>query len=230
MIGQPVRYYARTFASGASLVPTPDVYKRVWDALEDKRLLPSQAFEAPPGAGPRIAFADLNGFQVVFGSDGLIVQQVPASGPFDEFVARARHCLPRGAKLYDAKASRLALIRESLLADAPSDLMGRLLRLPPPFATEAPFEWDWRCAMRLDRTFAGLQEPTNTIATFRRLSGRLPFGPFDGVLLETDINTSADRAVPRFDALQVEAFVEAATVWHDQLAESILGGVHGDPA
>lgn len=221
LFARHTRFFARAFVDGTRLAPTASNFRHVSEALGDEHMLPVQATElGPAGQIQRIAFMDSTGFQVIVSSESIYAQHVPATGTLDAFVARATGVLERLLPLLPHRATRVAFIQEGEVSVlAPNEAARSLLRLPPSFAREVPFEWDWRCATKSIRRFSEREEEMNTVATFRRFVGKLAWGePFDGIIVELDINTVPESSVPRFDEADCKAFFEGGIAWQNELA------------
>jgi hypothetical protein len=102
-----------------------------------------------------------------------------------------------------------------------------LLVVPLSFTETDLFEWDWRIASHLDRSFGGLIERTNNIAAARRVQGTLAGQPFDAILLSTDINTDPSNSEARFGAKAAEAFLAASHGWHTELLAEVAAALKG---
>jgi hypothetical protein len=234
LIARHTKFFARAFANAARLGATATNFRIVSESLADDRLLPMQVTEqGPAGVTQRIGFQDITGgFQVIVGSDSIYAQHLPPSGTLSAFLTRAGEVIERLLPLLPQAATRVALIQEGQAAiSTPEDVAIALLRFPPSFSASVPFEWDWRGAMRSDRTFGGTTEAMNTVVTFHRAAGRHPWGePFDGVIAELDINTVPENLTPRFQAADCRAFFEAGIAWHERLAQELAEFIRRGPA
>jgi hypothetical protein len=225
LITRHMRFFARAFINCARLTPSATNFRLVSEALGDERLLPAQVTEQSlAGSVQRIAFQDETGFQVVISADSIFAQHTPANGTLAAFLGRAANVFERLLPLLPQQATRIALIQEGSVTMArPDDVARSLFRFPPTFTAEVPFEWDWRCATKSRRSFAGRDEEMNTVATFHRIAGRLSWGEiFDGVTVELDMNTVPDNLTPRFPATDCRAFLDAGARWHDELANELV--------
>ena len=101
------------------------------------------------------------------------------------------------------------------------------MNLPETFTDSPPFEWDYRVASVIERVFGNTTEPTNTVATIKRLAGRVTVADrveevdFDRIKVDLDINTSPKNEIERFDENAVDAFFRETFVWQDAFEKEI---------
>jgi hypothetical protein len=138
------------------------------------------------------------------------------------------------------KGNRLALIHEGLLNKMDTrkieSICNRLFKLPSIYASNPPFEWEWKNTCRLSRTFGTNTDFVNTITQLSRAQFiSLPTPkepeptqtPMDTIKYHFDLNTSADNAQLRFDVPEVKSFLHEAILWHSELSDSIFKFIVG---
>jgi len=242
MYGLKVRYLASVFVDAGSITPTGENIAGLQKALDDNKLIPTSVREeTPTGRVPRIAFATSNGEWLL----ALLGKRFDVSrfgntpdgsnlGEFSNFCEEAAIKLITMLNYFKRKAHRLAAIQEGLLPDMPkkdmNKIAARLLNLPTTYSKNPPFEWDWRAASKVERSFSDIKESINTIATIRRVRGTLLVNKedgqgkqsFDRVRVDFDINTVPTNVTARFDDSQIAEFFKQAILWHDELSSEIF--------
>ncbi len=228
----PIRYLARLWLDVAPMRPTDAVFARARELLRRNDLGTGVGQDAAFGQRP--ALGDRSGLQIVLPGESFDVATVPTVGDdgrdqpmlsFERFAEQAATYMVAFTQGFEREAYRLALVREGFVAmptTTMEELPRRVFRVPEPFASHPPFEWDWRLVSRVSRAFGGVEEPLNTAATLKRASGAflrpvLGTQPFDKVRLDLDISTSHERSNPRFNAGQVEAFFSSCLRWQNEL-------------
>lgn len=144
---------------------------------------------------------------------------------FGEFLKRVGELFAVAGQLNSTKPHRIAVVQGGVLPP-PSEraasldaVRAKLVNLPP--LNGAPFEWNWRGAWKVSRSFGGVTEPTNTVMTVRQSTVRFPEALGDRLIVDLDINTDSVNATPRFSGEEVAAFVIAAEGWHAALAKDL---------
>ena len=133
---------------------------------------------------------------------------------------------------YGRQSHRLALVCEGLYTDLDAGTLGdvtnRLFRLPE--KTEEPFEWNWRVANQVERSFGTNTEDTNTIIHLMRAHvSASPLGfQGAGIVSTLDINTSPENGVARFGKEGIEAYFQAVSEWMNDLREYTYTFMFGD--
>ena len=242
MYGLKTRYLASAFVDAESITPSAENIAGLQGSLDDNKLIPTSVREqTPKGPVPRIAFSDSNGEWLLallsnrfdlthFGTlpDGSNL------GEFSDFCREATAKLTTSLNYFKRRARRLATVQEGLLPDMSKKEMNkiasRLFELPTTYSKHLPFEWDWRAASHIERSFSDLTEPTNTIATIKRLTGTLPIATgngqggqkFDRIRVDFDINTLPDDVTARFNESHIASFFEQAASWHDEFSAEIF--------
>lgn len=241
-----IRYLASVFTDAGSVVATPALSHDLLEALDDDRLVPLTAFEDVSGTRtPRLSYhAPEEGWRLMLTSKRFDVSLHPldASGsnfvPFSDFCEEASEKLCRMIEYFERRGHRLAGVREGLLPEMDEEeliaINRRLMLLPSPFAETPPFEWDWRAVSLVDRTFGGTTEPTNTIATAKRLIANLEEPnrepkTFDRIRVDLDINTTPLHSVKaRFGSSEVDSFFSAMPEWQEELGAGFHSFLRGE--
>ncbi|OQX69531.1 MAG: hypothetical protein B6A08_04210 [Sorangiineae bacterium NIC37A_2] len=166
--------------------------------------------------GPR--FIDVN-YQQVLKLEGSETQpSEPIS--FQAFLDRAHQYLKEAIAVFPVTATRLATVRTGLVFSFDIPTVRQSLCTSPGSMPE-PFEWDWRCAWKVQRSFDGRSENTNTIASVKGVEANLGARSRDGLLITTDVNTVPENDEPRFDLAALAGFVKESPGWHRDI-DSLL--------
>lgn len=239
-----LRQLASAFLDAGSIVPTAKDMAGLMDVLgPDSGLLPAAVQEqTPAGNVQRIGFVSPDGqWQLIISTTRVDVTRRPV-GPdgrnmedVGPFCVRASAWLANVLGYFNRKAHRLAIVQEGLLPVLSSEDMNTLAEIllgpSEAFLGAHPFEWDFRVACAIHRSFGENSEDTNTIVTIKRIGGLLnlpaPEGglvhkKLDHVRLDLDVNTSLSSSVERFGPPDVQAFFAAAPAWHQELEEKAL--------
>lgn len=242
-----LKYLASVFVDADSITANAENITLLLKILDDKRLLPVSLQEPSlTGAIPRIAFATPSGErQLLLLGKRFDFTRLLGAGEEEDWGEFSMFCQEAGEKLvavlnfFKRKAHRIATVQEGLLHELPKDELGkiteRLFKLPPIFVRNTPFEWDWRSAAVITRSFGNVTEPTNTIATVKRWSGKIikkdegeVIQPqLDRIRTDFDINTVADDVKARFDENHIRDFFKEAGSWHDQLSSELFAFISG---
>jgi hypothetical protein len=190
----------------------------------------------PTGATvQRLGAASLSGeWLVSLTSESADVMYSPLLGspgePFAQFCEKASRYIGACLTIVGQPAHRIALVREGFANKTPEELDAlstRLLTRGAPF-DQSLFEWDWRAATHIRRTFNEHTEELNTIAALRRVEVTLPGAePRDKLFISTDINTRPQLPQVRFLADDATVFVRQAQAWHAELEASLQVLVEG---
>lgn len=179
----------------------------------------------------------------------------------EDYISLSTFCEQASSKLFktlsflERRAHRLALAQSLYLKDLEASeidkIRDRLMIFPKPFSDSKPFEWDWRCASKLERSFNEKEESINFLATLKRrkkailimvglpeadpalesqyvveAQGNLfppeAASPFDEVEFVFDINTSPDNQSARFGGEDVKVFFDKARLWQDELTNNVF--------
>ncbi len=242
-----LKYLASVFVDADSITANAENITLLLKILNDEKLLPVSLQEPSITGGiPRIAFATPSGERqlLLLGKRFDYTRLLGAEegenwGDFSVFCREAGEKLITALNFFQRKAHRLAAVQEGLLADFPPKEMEhiaqRLFKFPPIFAQNAPFEWDWRSAAVISRTFSNVTEPTNTIATVKRWAGKI-IKKDDGEIIQShldrirvdfDINTVADNVKARFEESHIREFFKEVASWHDQLSSEFFAFING---
>lgn len=228
-----VRYLARAFVRQPRVELGMPAYSAFATAIGEAAWLPKQVTELLPNGQllPRLALGTSAGDWVVqITGDSVDVVYSPMLGStgisLQEFSSRAARYVEGGLRHLSASAHRVAVAQEGLLPQlSPEGLQKvfkKLMNAPPQFSTQA-FEWEWRVVSSVVRSFGGVSEPTNAVATVKRVEAQLPDGTrLDRLFVSTDLNTSPKSTVPRLQPTHVAAFVTESAGWHAELFRGLL--------
>jgi hypothetical protein len=238
-----IRYLCSAFVdTQETLQPTAKVIEELATAMAIPDFQALTVLEGPAQAA-RIMFHDPErSIQIFFGSKRIdisrnMVGAVPSDfGDFGVFAKRAGTMLAKAIPVAARVPHRLAAVREGFLPDLPAadmdSICTRLLKLPMSFTNPPPFEWDWRCARRVERNVGRSKETFNEIAAIKRVSGTFQLAgekpkDFDRIRLDFDINTSPENLNARFDASRLTKFFDKAGTWQEDLACVVLPFLKG---
>jgi hypothetical protein len=142
---------------------------------------------------------------------------------YSEFAEKAASVFEIVANSASDSAIRVACVHEGLISSRDSSSLAKLGNrlLNPPKLLENPFEWDWRCATKVDRDVGGKSEVTNVVATVKRTSGSVAGQAFDGIFVSLDVNTAPENALPRFEGDRIKHFFVESNSWFSELGNSI---------
>ncbi len=233
-----LRYLASVFLDSQNITAESENTREILESLDDDRFISVVAFDSVGGENvQRVGFmAPKEGYLFVLGGkrfDFSLRAKIhrESEEDFSSFCKEASNKLSIILKYFGRKGHRLALVREGLIEEMENKTMdfvaSSLLSLPPTFSGQPPFEWDWRAVSLIERYFSKLKEPTNTIITIRRISGKLEeikAGEeldFDRIRVDFDINTSPNNKKERFGDKQVASFFESAEKWHSDLESEL---------
>jgi hypothetical protein len=243
MYAEKIRQLASVFVDAESIQANPRDVAELSKELKDDRFFPILVIEPGPGGrAARIGFQSAGG-EWLFSLLGKRIDFVrrptaPGGSNIGDFGEFCREAVPKfiiALNFFQRKAHRLAAVQEGILPKMkPKEmdkLARRLLKLPPTFSETMPFEWDWRSVSLINRSFARLEEPTNTIVIVKRESGvvigqtekKPTHKPFDQIRVDFDINTSAKNVKARFGDDEITSFFEGCPAWHASLMAEISG-------
>ncbi len=245
-----LKYLASVFVDADSIIANAENITLLLRTLNDEKLLPVSLQEPSiTGAVPRIAFATPSGERqlLLLGKRFdytrlLVAEEMEEWGDFSIFCQQAGEKLITALNFFQRKAHRLAAVQEGLLHDLPKEelekITQRLFKLPPVFAQNIPFEWDWKSAAIITRSFGNVTEPTNTIATVKRWTGKIIKkddgeviqSHLDRVRVDFDINTVADNVKARFEESHIRDFFKEAGSWHGRLSSELFAFIEGRDA
>ncbi len=233
-----LRYLASVYLDADSIIPNARIISELQQKINDGRFMPTTAFEQQQDKRiHRIGFHIPNeGFLLVLATKRFDYSWTPfdredmGKESLEHFCLEAKAKLTSTLDFFQRKCRRIALVQEGLLSQMDDlklqESAKKLLKLSATFANNLPFEWDWRAASSIKRTFGGIEEPTNTIVTIKRGSGTLNFQSgkqiaFDRIRVDLDINTSPDDSRERFGLHEVNSFFDAAIGWQIELSEEV---------
>jgi hypothetical protein len=238
----PLRYLASVFVDAESVTTSAENVTGLLKALNDKTLLPVSVQEQSlTGSVPRIGLTTPDGeWQLALLGKRFDVTYFPNVQDKFDLVNFSNFCRIASAKLITAlnffqrKAHRLAAVQEGFLPEFSKEEMNgiadRLFKFPVFYSKNLPFEWDWRAAAVVERTFGGLKEPTNTIVTIKRWAGTMAKkedggiaqAPIDRIRADFDINTLPANIIGRFEEAHISSFFEEAGAWHENFSAEIF--------
>lgn len=158
-----------------------------------------------------------------------------AVASLESFAKTASRFISTVLEAHGLRAHRLALVQEGLLetmSDAAlRSTSERFMVLPPLMQVSAPFEWDWRAASKVERSFLTHNEPMNTVVSVKRVRGIMQGvpEPIDRIRVDIDTNTDPERIADRFASADATEFFTRAPSWHDGLGVELLSMI-GEPA
>lgn len=233
-----LRYLASVFLDAESITPQPDHITGLLRALQDDSFLPMAAAERVGTRNVRrIGLTADGGWTLILARKRFDLSLLPTDERGENVGDFGAFCEAAGAKLsatlehFGRRAHRVAAVREGLLremADAEMDVIAqRLLNLPGTFGSNIPFEWDWRAASHVARSFAGLDEMTNTVITIKRVAGSLTTGEeeetdFDRIRVDIDVNTIPTNTTERFGGNEVMEFFSSVVEWQRLLEGEMI--------
>lgn len=243
-----LKYQASVFVDAGSITANSQDVTELLRMLEDKRLLPIAVKQhSPAGFIDRIGFQSSDAeWRLVLLTDrfDFVHERTQKSGEdlgrFSDFCEEAITKLGMVLEYFGRRAHRVAAVQEGMLPEMSSgtmnEVMTRLLRLPPTFSDNSPFEWDWRSACLIERSFGGITEPMNTLVTIKRRAAQLTEAtddgikriPVDRVFFEIDINTSPRNTKARFAVRETREFFRNAPTWHLDIKEDVLRFIGGE--
>ncbi len=234
-----LRYLCSAYVDAGSVTADPKLMTDLRDALGDESL---ETLTVGEKIGSEIKTRILlrrgdESWRLFIGSERFDVSGLGTKlnkgkvGSLNTFCKNAGATLNTCLKLFERKAHRLASVQEGFLREMPESelngIAGRLFKMPTVFADQLPFEWDWRCASRIKRTFGRKTQETNTLATIKRVQGLIgnisdKDIQMDRIQINLDINTIADDTSPRFIDESVTGFFNKAGGWHKSFSQEIM--------
>jgi hypothetical protein len=236
MYGLRLRYLASMFLDAESIQANAKDVAGLMELFQDDQFLPVQAIE---NNIPRIGFRSVEGTRnLILSGKRFDYFHLPTKnnldlGDFTVFCQYAISKLSIALDYFKRKGHRLAAIQEGLLPEMTDDeinnIAKNLLKFPPSFSKNIPFEWNWRCASSIKRTFGKLSEPTNTVITIIRGAFKVQSGKeiidgleYNKIRMDIDVNTSPINTNARFGAKDIKNFLEKSPIWHNKLEKELL--------
>ncbi len=229
------RYLASSFLDAQSIAKlSAESHADLFTRYKDLDFLPMSLFEAVAGEGlkPRAGFYSASkGTQIAFTSTRFNVELKPEHpfsqlklgsplGDLSKFSEEAGSVLAEALAFFRRDCHRLALVQEGFLPvlsqEQMNEITNKLLRRPE-IPKGAPFEWNWRIATKVERSFGDRDETTNTIITVRRVTLIKEEKEEDRIRFDIDINTNPDDVRARFGQKEAVAFFREAPRWHEAL-------------
>lgn len=249
MYGFRIRFLASVFVDAESITATAENVTGLLQALQDKAFIPVNVQEmssTSPVPLSRIGFATSDGgcqFTLLGKRfDFARVATVPDGSNIGDFAMFCQEAIPKlttALNYFQRRAHRLAAVQEGFLPDMAKTEMDnvaeRLFSFPPVYAANRPFEWDWRMASLVERSFGGLKELTNTLTTIKRFAGvilkrdgeQMTELSIDRIRVDFDINTLPTNIIARFDDFHLADFFKQSISWHDKLSTKIFPYILG---
>ena len=241
-----LKYLASVFVDADSITHESKYITDLQKELKEEGFVPLQVFEGPgPGVTisshgivkPRIGFHNpdkgihlvLQGTRFDYSKQPLL-SSVKEMGEYSDFLKEASDKLNIAMDYFGRKAHRLAAIKEGFLPEMNSKklnaICSNLLILSDTFSKLLPFEWDWRVASKIERTFGKCVEKTNTVVSIRRRQGKITVEEnkeidFDRINIVFDINTLPDDSRARFGSKEVNDFFDNINGWQKELEGEI---------
>lgn len=235
-------YKVSAFGDFSDIVPTPDNMMLLLQEFKDFGMVPSIFQEiqidtngAQPISVQRLALVSNDGLeQVPIGSnriDFIHRTATDISLQNDEITGinnRAVSIFDYIFRMFDKKASRLALNTESMIVDiSEAEIDSFLAQFSNPihlYPSSALDEWNTRLMVRKEATIDGKQEVLNVITIINKqkfnknVDGQQK--EFDGFSVNVDINTLFERSIQRFRKEDCESFIAiAAGLWKEIIEE-----------
>lgn len=219
----PIRYLSRVFIrEGLWGPPLAQLQREAQAATGWKTAVQTAQRISPAGAFSLVAELINGPWRLTMAPDSFDLAWAPSTPAptideshisFADFVKEVQRIFGELIDKLNLPANRLALVREGFVT-WPDAVPGGLMTLPPIFRDpkQAPFEWFWRCAGRVERQIGADALATNTLITIQRLSGdwSKTNERFDDVRVDLDINTAPSESVRQFDSAQASMFFEVA--------------------
>jgi hypothetical protein len=210
------------------------------ELFQDEQFLPAQAQE---NNIPRMGFRSIEGTKHLilsgkrFDYFQLPTKDNPDLGDFTKFCQEAIPKLSAAIDYFKRTGYRLAAVQEGILPEMTDDEINNvaknLLKFPPSFLKSIPFEWNWRCASSIERSFGKVTEPTNTVISIIRAVFKIQAEEEEidklssnAIRIDIDVNTSPKDTTPRFDADDIREFLQTSPIWHNKLGDEILSFMH----
>src|ERR1700727_1267321 len=243
MYNVKLRYLASVFVDARDVQSTTRVAQKFADALGRDDLTSITVMQlGQGGAVPRLGFRTAtNDWLLVIQTERIDFSRVPTEpsganmGDFESFCLEAIEILGSSLTHLGRKAHRAALIQEGLLpamsADRLAKVANKLLRLPATYQTSPMEEWVWQCVAVRRKAFSESNEDVNVVTKVSRIHGQLAYtalgeqpqvSDFDRVRVDLDTNTVPSNGSPRFEAANLASFMDAAAIWHSDLASEII--------
>ncbi|MBD3308638.1 hypothetical protein GF339_19670 [candidate division KSB3 bacterium] len=242
-----LKYQASVFLDADSITPNMKDVTGLIQVLNDRALLP---FITQEKSSARMGFRSIGGktqVQLLLLSKRFIYERIvsppsePDIGDIETFCKEATQKLRGVLSYFERKCYRLALVQEVVLFDLSAEDLEqtttRLLKLPPTYANNPPFEWDWRVTSAIKRTFGNCEETLNTITVINKRMGTIVKTEnsanseeenffeeqiWDSLKVTFDINSSHENSIVRFGDEEIAAFFKEAPDWHENLGNEIF--------
>lgn len=228
-------YKISAFGSFSDIVPDTDTMMFFLESFKEYGLIPSIFQElqiTPPSTQPiavqRVALLSRDSKKQVSISSNRIDFEVKAQDDIklssDQLVSinqEIEHCFQVIFEKFNKKASRLALNTESLVVNLTdtevNQFMSKYTNPISLYNTTPLGEWNTRLMIRKESTISGINEMFNIITLLAKADIQKQVGgkvqQSVGFTVNTDINTVAENAVPRFTYISIKEFIEVVGSW-----------------
>ena len=232
-------YKISAFGSFAEIVPDTDTMMFFLESFKEYGLVPSIFQElqiTPPSTQPvavqRVALLSRDSRKQVSISSNRIDFEVKAQDDIklssDQLTIinqEIEHCFQVIFKKFNKKSTRLALNTESFvvnLNDAEvNQFMSKYTNPISLYNTRPLDEWNTRLMVRKELPISGINETFNIITILAKANMQKQVGgeiqQSVGFTVNTDINTIAENAVPRFTYTSIKEFIQIAGSWWDTI-------------
>lgn len=232
-------YKISAFGSFADIVPDTDTMMFFLESFKEYGLVPSIFQELqimPPATQPvavqRVALLSRDSKKQVSISSNRIDFEVKAQDDIklssDQLTIinqEIEHCFQVIFEKFNKKATRLALNTESFvvnLNDAEVNQFMSKYTNPISLYNARPLdEWNTRLMVRKESAISGINETFNIITILAKANMQKQVGgeirQSVGFTVNTDINTIAENAVPRFTYTSIKEFIEIVGSWWDTI-------------
>jgi len=239
----PFKFQVCYFTDLSTVEPTAETIASLAKEFNDRRLLPTTYQEVGPlGSTMRLRLQTTDReWAVDLDRNKIDVHKNAVSpsaenlGFLSQFSGDTHDIITRLLNVFPSKANRLALVTKGWLRDLSDEAMKRaytqLLHPLPYFEESPPVEWSSRSVRRVSVRLRDTEETMNVILGAGRAQGRFlldsPQPPFEGILVEVDINTYQGNTDTRFTADSLPEFLEHAVQVRNLLLQQLRERLDG---
>ena len=233
MFDVTTKYLASAFVDAESIEYEADNLRPLLDALGDSELSAQNLVQiTQSGLKKRFRFEHIgtgDDLQLLGDRFDVTRKHKPPDGEnmgdVAAFCEQAAELLSGSLDHFGRKAHRLAVVIDGLLTDLNENdfvvLADRLLNAPD-LGGGPPFEWNWRIATKIERSFGQFADETNTLVHIRRARVTMsalgqPLFEGDTIGVSLDINTNPENKVARYDSDGIRAYLGEVSTWMDDL-------------
>ena len=231
----PTKYLASAFVDAESVVYNADDSQALRELIGDPELAPRQVQQrSASGVKQRLGFEQVSkGILIVLQGNRFDTTALPTEpnasnmGGLSDYYEYAAEILVKSLEYFGRKAHRLAAVIEGLLPqmDVPEmeAIVERLFKLPQINHVQ-PFEWNWRTAWKVERSFADFSEMTNTLIDAKRARimishlGNIVQPEANRIGVSLDINTISENTAARFESDGIRAYFSEVSIWLNDLS------------